>query len=180
MFGGNYRRGINKFRQQRRRKAILILQMLRTIVFAAITIVFSCAGVAAQEAPQVSLRDLNGRRVRLSAYRGKVVLINFWATWCPPCRASIPKVVELYNKYHAKGFEVIGISLDQEKADLLAFTKEKGMAWPQYFDGKGWDNEISSSLGITSIPAMFLVDKEGKFVHSDGSGLDAQIAKLLK
>ena len=85
------------------------------------------------------------------------------------------------RKYHDQGFEVLGISLDQDKDALLSFTKENGMVWPQYFDGKGWDNTISKSFGIDSIPAMWLVGKDGKVVTTDARGdLDGQVATLLK
>jgi thiol-disulfide isomerase/thioredoxin len=112
--------------------------------------------------------------------RGKVVLIDFWATWCGPCMAEAPNVVEAYNDLHGKGLEIVGISLDQDKGRLDAVTKVKGMVWPQYFDGKGWENAISSSYGITSIPSMWLVDKKGMIVDSDArDGLKEKIEKLL-
>ncbi|HEX4138729.1 MAG TPA: redoxin family protein [Candidatus Methylacidiphilales bacterium] len=123
---------------------------------------------------------VDGRDVDLSKLRGKVVLVDFWATWCPPCREEVPDVVAAYGKYHDKGFDVVGVSLDQDKDALQSFTKEKGMAWPQYFDGKGWDNAISSRFGIDSIPAMWLLDKKGMVVSTDArDDLDAEIAKLL-
>ena len=109
-----------------------------------------------------------------------MVLIDFWATWCPPCRAEVPHVVEAYKKLHDKGFEIIGISLDKNKEALIAFTKENGMTWPQYFDGKGWGNEISSKNGIESIPAMWLIDKQGKVASTNArEDLAGQVEKLL-
>jgi thiol-disulfide isomerase/thioredoxin len=123
---------------------------------------------------------LDGRAVDLTKLRGKVVLVDFWATWCPPCRAEVPNVVAAFKKYHDKGLEIVGISLDQDKDALQSFVKEKDMAWPQYFDGKGWDNEISTRYGIDSIPAMWLLDKKGMLVSTDASDdLDGGIAKLL-
>jgi thiol-disulfide isomerase/thioredoxin len=123
---------------------------------------------------------VDGSSVDLSKLRGKVVLIDFWATWCPPCRGEVPNVVAAYQKYHDKGFEIIGISLDQDKDAMLAYTKQNGMAWPQYFDGKGWSNDISSSLGIHSIPAMWLVDQKGMLVTTNGrDDLAGQVGKLL-
>jgi len=123
---------------------------------------------------------VDGSSVDLSKLRGKVVLVDFWATWCPPCREEVPNVVAAYKKYHDQGFEVVGISLDQDKDALQSFVKDKGMAWPQYFDGKEWENEISSRFGIDAIPAMWLLDKKGMLVTTDAStDLDAGIAKLL-
>jgi thiol-disulfide isomerase/thioredoxin len=123
---------------------------------------------------------VDGSKVDLSSLRGKVVLIDFWATWCPPCRGEVPNVVAAYKKYHDKGFDIVGISLDQDKSALLAFTKEHDMTWPQYFDGNGWDNTISKSFGIDSIPAMYLVGKDGKIATTNGrEDLAAQVEKLL-
>jgi thiol-disulfide isomerase/thioredoxin len=123
---------------------------------------------------------VDGTAINLADMRGKVVLIDFWATWCPPCREEVPDVVAAYQKYHDKGFEIVGISLDQDKDKLLAYTKEKGMLWPQYFDGLGWDNNVSKSFGINSIPAMWLVDKKGMLVTTDGrEDLAGQVDKLL-
>jgi len=123
---------------------------------------------------------LDGREVDLSKMRGKVVLIDFWATWCGPCCAEVPDIVATYKKYHDKGFEVVGVSLDQDKEALAAFTQKNGMTWPQYFDGKGGDNAISNSYGITAIPAMWLIDKKGMLATTEArDGLADRIEKLL-
>jgi thiol-disulfide isomerase/thioredoxin len=123
---------------------------------------------------------VDGTAVDLSKMRGKVVLIDFWATWCPPCRGEVPNVVAAYTKYHDKGFEIAGVSLDQDKSALLAFTKEHGMVWPQYFDGKGWQNEVSGHFGIHSIPAMWLVGKDGKIITTNArEDLAGQVEKAL-
>lgn len=125
--------------------------------------------------------SVDGQAIDLSKMRGKVVLVDFWATWCPPCRGEVPDVVAAYKKYHGQGFDIIGVSLDQDKSALLAFTKEHEMVWPQYFDGQGWDNEISKGFGIDSIPAMWLVGKDGKVITQNArEDLDAQIAAALK
>ncbi len=123
---------------------------------------------------------VDGTQVDISKMRGKVVLVDFWATWCGPCCEEAPNVVSAYKKLHDKGFEVIGISLDQDKDALLTFTRQNGMVWPQFFDGKGWDNSISSSYGIEAIPAMWLVNKKGYVVSTDAEdGLEDQVQKLL-
>lgn len=124
---------------------------------------------------------VDGSAIDLSKLRGKVVLLDFWATWCPPCREEVPNVVAAYKKFHDQGFEIVGISLDQSKEKLLAFTKDNGMTWPQYFDGQGWSNTVSSKFGIDSIPAMWLIDKKGMVVTTDGrEDLAGQVEKLLK
>jgi len=123
---------------------------------------------------------VDGSQVDLSAMRGKVVLVDFWATWCGPCKAEVPNVVDTYKKFHDKGFEVVGISLDQSKDSLTKYIAENGMTWPQYFDGKGWENSISSGFGINSIPAMWLINKKGYVVTTNGrSDLAGQVEKLL-
>ena len=123
---------------------------------------------------------VDGSQVDISKMRGKVVLVDFWATWCAPCKAEEPSVVAAYNKLHDKGFEVVGISLDMQKESLLKYTADNGMKWPQYFDGKEWQNAISSSFGIHSIPTMWLVNKKGYVVNTDVSAdLAAQVEKLL-
>lgn len=122
----------------------------------------------------------DGRPVDIAELHGKVVLIDFWATWCGPCMAEVPHVVAAYNKYHDKGFEIVGISLDQDKGAMQRVTSQKGMTWPQYFDGKGWSNAISSAFHIQAIPAMWLVNKNGQIACTDArANLDEYIQKLL-
>ena len=123
---------------------------------------------------------LDGKEIDLINLRGKVVLLDFWATWCGPCGHEVPNVVKAYEALHSKGFEIVGISLDEDRAKLESFIKENGMAWPQYFDGKGWQNEISSRYGIQSIPAMWLINKQGMLVSTNArENLEAVVEKLL-
>lgn len=132
------------------------------------------------ESVELKFNAIKGGKVDLAALKGKVVLIDFWATWCPPCVAEVPNVVAAYKKLHDKGFEIIGISLDEDRSALTKFIKEHDMTWPQYFDGKGWDNKISSGFGIRSVPTMWLVDKEGKLASTNArSNLEAEVEKLL-
>lgn len=128
----------------------------------------------------LKFKAVDGREVDLAKMQGKVVLIDFWATWCGPCVAELPNVLKAYKELHPKGFEIVGISLDSNKDKLEAFVKEKGMEWPQFYDGKGWQNEISTKYGINSIPAMWLVNKKGMVVSTNARGtLEETVTKLL-
>ena len=135
-----------------------------------------------QPFPAFSEKDLDGKPLTTDAYKGKVVLVDFWATWCGPCVAELPNVLAAYQKYHDKGFEIIGISLDKDRDALTKFIAENKMTWAQYFDGQGWENKLSQAYGITSIPATFLLDREGKIAAKDlrGPELEAKLAELLK
>ncbi len=131
--------------------------------------------------PEFSEKDLEGKPFSVANYKGKVVLLDFWATWCGPCRAELPNVLETYEKFHPKGFEVMGISLDEDKEKLRNFITTKKMTWQQYFDGKGWENKLSQQFGITGIPATFLLDGEGKIIAKDlrGEDLSKAVEKAL-
>jgi thiol-disulfide isomerase/thioredoxin len=131
--------------------------------------------------PQIKFKAVDGNEVDLSKMKGKVVLIDFWATWCGPCMMELPNVLDAYKKYHDKGFEIIGISFDEDIESLKKVIKERGVSWPQYFDGKGWDNDWGVHFGIRAIPTMWLVDKDGKIVDTEprGAELGSKVAKLL-
>jgi peroxiredoxin len=131
--------------------------------------------------PDFVVQDTEGKPLSLAAYKGKVVLLDFWATWCGPCLAELPNVLKAYEKHHAAGFEVIGISLDKDPGKLATFVKQKKMNWPQFCDGKGWDNELAQNFGVTSIPATYLLDREGKIrgVGLRGEKLEEAVAAAL-
>ena len=130
---------------------------------------------------EIAFTDLAGKEVNLAKMTDKVVLVDFWATWCGPCVAEMPNVIAAYDKYKAKGFEVIGVSLDEDKAALEKFVVDNKMTWSQYFDGKGWENELAQHFGISGIPATFLIGKGGKIIASNlrGEDLEAAIEKAL-
>ena len=134
--------------------------------------------VAGSKFPDFEEKDLVGKPLSIAGVKAKVVLIDFWATWCGPCVAELPNILEAYEKHHASGFEIIGISLDKDRQKLEKFIKDKNMAWPQFFDGKG---ELAQKYGISSIPATYLLDSEGKIIASNlrGKALEAAVAQAL-
>lgn len=133
-------------------------------------------------ATNFSQADPNGKMISLSDFKGKYVLVDFWASWCGPCRAENPNVVRAYNKYKDKGFTVFGVSFDQSKDKWLQAVEKDGLTWQQVSDLKGWGNEAGKLFGITSIPQNLLLDKEGKIVAKNlrGADLDAKLEELIK
>lgn len=133
-------------------------------------------------APDFVGKAPDGSAVKLSDYKGKVVLLDFWATWCGPCVAELPNVIETYEKYHAKGLEIIGISLDNEQEALDEFVaKHSGMTWAQVFDGEGWGSSVGKDYGVDAIPFTLLLDGAGIIVARDlrGKALGEAVAELL-
>jgi peroxiredoxin len=131
--------------------------------------------------PDFDEKDIAGKPLSVANYKGNVVLVDFWATWCGPCVGELPNVIKTYEKHHANGFEIIGISLDQDEKKLKNFTSQRKMTWQQYFDGKGWENKLAGKYGVQSIPATFLLDREGKIIGKDlrGPALDEAVTKAL-
>jgi thiol-disulfide isomerase/thioredoxin len=123
----------------------------------------------------------DGSSVDTSELRGKVVLVDFWASWCPDCLREMPAVRRTYQKYKDKGFAVIGISLDKDAQALANLVARKLIPWPQYFDGKGWENDFATKYGVHSIPEMWLINQRGKVASTDVTveQLEQRIEQLL-
>lgn len=134
-------------------------------------------------APDFTQSDANGTPVKLSSLRGKYVLVDFWASWCRPCREENPNVVRIFNKYKEKNFTILGVSLDKQsgRADWLAAIKNDGLNWTQVSDLQFWGNQAAVTYAVSSIPSNFLIDPKGVIVAKNlfGSDLDAELAKLL-
>jgi thiol-disulfide isomerase/thioredoxin len=119
---------------------------------------------------------VDGKKLTLPGdVKGKVIVIDFWATWCPPCVAALPHMKEVYAKYSPKGVEFVGISLDKEddKQKLLDFVKDKGMTWPQTFSGKFWQDPTAERYGVQGIPSVWVVGKDGR-IFSDNAAADLE------
>ncbi|HVW95596.1 MAG TPA: AhpC/TSA family protein [Mucilaginibacter sp.] len=134
-------------------------------------------------APDFTQNDKDGNPVKLSSFRGKYVLVDFWASWCGPCRQENPNVVRVYNKYKEKNFTILGVSLDKQSGrnDWLAAIKNDGLAWTQVSDLKFWNNSAAALYDVKAIPANFLIGPDGKIIAKDlrGDDLDDKLAEVL-
>ena len=129
-------------------------------------------------APEFSLPDTAGVSVSLSDFRGKYVLLDFWASWCPPCRRENPNVVKAFNEYKDKNFTIVGISLDKDKSKWMKAIADDNLAWTHLSDLKYWDSEIPALYGVRGIPANVLLDPDGVIVAKNITGED--LHKKLK
>ena len=138
-------------------------------------------GIGAQ-APDITLSTPEGKLLSLSSLKGKVVLIDFWASWCRPCRAENPNVVKLYNKYKSKGFDVLGVSLDKSKDSWIQAIKQDGLSWNHISDLGHWQSSVVPLYNIEGIPQTYLVDKEGVIIGKNlrGEELESKLAELFE
>jgi len=132
-------------------------------------------------APQIALPDPSGKVIPLSSLRGKYVLIDFWASWCGPCRGENPNNVRMYNQYKNKGFEIYGVSLDAKKDAWEQAIRQDQLSWIHVSDLGFWQSSVVSKYGIQSIPYTVLIDKNGRIIAKElrGPSLDAKLQELL-
>ena len=127
---------------------------------------------------------LDGKQVKLAdvVAKNKITMVDFWASWCGPCRMEMPNVVEAYKQFHDKGLEIVGVSLDESKNDWETTVKDMGMNWIQTSDLKGWECEAARLYGVRGIPACVLINQKGEIVGRDlrAEELHARLAELLK
>jgi thiol-disulfide isomerase/thioredoxin len=133
-------------------------------------------------APEIRLPNPEGDTINLSSYRGKLVLIDFWAGWCGPCRMNNPHLVQLYKKYHGSGFDIFGVSLDRDRTQWLNAIQSDSLIWTQVSDLKQWKSAVVSSYNITGIPFTVLIDKDGKVIEKGlrGDILEQKLKEIYK
>lgn len=133
------------------------------------------------DAPEIMLPMPNGKELALSSFKGKVVLIDFWASWCGPCRKEMPNVKRAYEKYKSKGFEIYGVSLDKERDAWLGAIEKDGLTWPQVSDLQFWQSEAAQTYAVQSIPFTVLVGKDGKIIATGlrGAELEKKLSEVL-
>lgn len=135
-----------------------------------------------QYAADISLPNPEGKIVTLSSLRGQYVMVDFWASWCGPCRQANPEVVRLYSQYKDKGFEILGVSLDNDRGRWIKAIESDGLTWPQVSDLGGWNSSAALLYGVNSIPHTILIDKEGKIISrfTGAESLKKRLEQLFK
>jgi peroxiredoxin len=158
------------------KKAVFILCLLMATIAAGAQLKIGSM------APEISLPDTNDSIINLSSLKGKVVLIDFWASWCMPCRAANPSVMRLYRKFREKGFEVFAVSIDRKKDAWLNAIRQDKLTYMQVNENTGWHSKAAEKYYVDQIPTSFLLDRSGKIVaiDLDGVSLENKIKDLLK
>ncbi len=139
------------------------------------------AGVSVGDRPNIDFTATDGTRVTSEALRGRIVIIDFWATWCGPCVQSMPHMIKLNQEYASQGVQVLGVSLDSNRRSMESFIKQRNMPWPQYFDGKGWNNTMAKAWGVKGIPRIFILSPEGEVLWAGHpANMDSAFQDALK
>lgn len=145
---------------------------MKYILLAGLVFTMACTEVQAQpkvgeQAPDIAIADAQGKTIKLSSLKGKVVLIDFWASWCGPCRESMPGLRNVYAAYKKKGFEIYGISLDKKKGDWTKAVAADKTTWIHVNEPGGWETPTARAWNIEQLPSSFLLDKQGKIIAVD-------------
>ncbi len=127
-----------------------------------------------KKAPNFTQNDLDGKPVSLYSIKGKAKIVDFWASWCPPCRKANPELVALYKKYHDKGLEIISVSLDSKRANWIKGVNDDGLTWTQVSDLKGWDNEVANQYSVMSLPSLYLLSQDNVIMSKNLHGMELE------
>jgi thiol-disulfide isomerase/thioredoxin len=161
---------------------ILFMKYIFVLICLLATTILYAQPKVGQTSPEIAMKDINGKVHKLSDLKGKVVLIDFWASWCGPCRKTMPGLVSLYQQYKSKGFEIYGISIDDNKAAWKKAVADDKITWLQVNEPGGWNGATATAWNLEQIPASFLLDKNGKVIAVDPSReqIESYLKKLLK
>ena len=162
------------------KKLVFTLSIL--VLFVGLSVAQQKIGTAiGNKAPELTATSPSGETIKLSDTKGKLVLLDFWAAWCPPCRRENPNVVSAYNKYKDKGFDILGVSLDRDMNAWRKAIEADGLPWHHISDLKGWQNEVAQMYSVTSIPHTVLLDREGRILARNlrGTALEEALAKIF-